>query len=122
MNRPGLLADENIAAPMVAALRESGWDVLYLTERSPGITDDEVLALVRSEHRILVTEDKDFGELVFRLKERVPGIVLLRLPEQSWDKRWPRVRDALATRSAQLQGKYTVIGQDRIRSRAMPAT
>ena len=120
MNQPGLLADENIAAPIVAALREHGWDIVYITERSPGITDDDVLALVRSEHRILITEDKDFGELVFRLKQDVPGIVLLRLPEPTWDERWPRIRDALAAQAGELRGTYTVIEQARIRSRHMP--
>jgi predicted nuclease of predicted toxin-antitoxin system len=120
VNRPGLLADENIAAPIVAALREHEWDIFYIMENCPGATDDEVLALVRSEHRIVIREDKDFGELVFRLKRDVPGIVLLRLPEPTWEQRWPRIRDALAVRVAKLRGKYTVIEQERIRSRYIP--
>lgn len=49
MTQPALLADENMAAPMVVALREAGWDVTHVAERSPGISDDEVLTLARSE-------------------------------------------------------------------------
>jgi len=57
VSRPGLLADENIPAPLVGALRDAGWDVRYVAEHSPGITDREVLALVRDERRVLLTED-----------------------------------------------------------------
>lgn len=120
MTRPGLLADENIAAPMVSALREAGWDILYIPERTPGVTDDEILALARTERRVLLTEDKDFGDLVFRLERDVPGVVLLRLPERVWDDRLPRVKEALTRRVETLLGTYTVIEQNRIRCRHMP--
>lgn len=120
MTRPGLLADENIAAPMVSALREAGWDILYIPERTPGVTDDEILALARTERRVLLTEDKDFGDLVFRLERDVPGVVLLRLPERVWDERLPRVKEALTRRAETLLGTYTVIEQNRIRCRHMP--
>lgn len=120
MTPPGLLADENIAAPMVHALRGAGWDVHYVQESTPGITDEEVLSLSRSEHRILLTEDKDFGELVFRLKRDIPGIVLLRLPERPWGERSSRVSDVLGQRAGALNGMYTVIEEKRIRSRPMP--
>jgi uncharacterized protein with PIN domain len=70
MTGPRLLADENIAASLVRALREDGIDVSYVAELASGITDDEVLDLAKAEARLLLTEDKDFGELVFRMKRR----------------------------------------------------
>ena len=66
MKQPKLLADENIAAPMVNALGNAGWDIVYVTDRFPGALDHEVLKLAQDENRILLTEDKDFGDLVVR--------------------------------------------------------
>ena len=53
---------------MVDALRGDGHNVLYATESPRGATDDELLTCAVSEERILLTEDKDFGELVYRLR------------------------------------------------------
>lgn len=120
MSRPALLADENIPRPMVSALRDAGWDVRSVAESSPGMSDDDVLALVRAEQRVLLTEDKDFGELVFRLKRDISGVVLVRLPEAPWDVRLPRILAALERRAGTLIGTYTVIEPQRIRSRRIP--
>lgn len=61
-----LLADENVPAPAVAALRAAGHDVLHVAESVPGSSDDAVLALAADEQRVLLKFDKDFGELAFR--------------------------------------------------------
>lgn len=84
------------------------------------MSDDDVLALVRAEQRVLLTEDKDFGELVFRLKRDISGVVLVRLLEAPWDVRVPRVLAALERRAGTLIGTYTVIEPQRIRSRRIP--
>ena len=60
------LADECVAAPLVARLREAGLDVTYMAEIAPAATDPEAIARAHHEGRLLLTEDKDFGELVFR--------------------------------------------------------
>jgi predicted nuclease of predicted toxin-antitoxin system len=67
------LADESIDAPIVAVLRDDGHEVEYVAEMSPSIPDEEVLARVNEMRSLLLTGDKDFGELVFRL-HRVIGI------------------------------------------------
>ena len=56
------LADENLEAPIVAALRAAGHNVLYIIERGGSPTDDEVIDLANGERRILLTNDKGFGE------------------------------------------------------------
>ena len=61
------LADECCDRSLVEDLRKAGYDVRYVLESDPGASDDEVLALAFDEQRIIVTEDKDFGELVYRL-------------------------------------------------------
>jgi predicted nuclease of predicted toxin-antitoxin system len=73
------LADECIAAPLVEALRQCDRDVLYVAEHAAGLTDADVVELSMREGRLLLTEDKDFGDLIFRRGRTVPGIVLVRV-------------------------------------------
>ena len=74
-----LIADEGVDKPIVDALRLSGFDVLYILETNQGAEDEFILSLANQEQRILLTQDKDFGELVFRLKNAHYGVVLIRL-------------------------------------------
>ena len=53
------------SVPLRKSLLDLGHDVLSARERCPDASDEALLALARSENRVLVTEDKDFGELVF---------------------------------------------------------
>ena len=59
------LIDESVEKPIVDWLRDQKYDVIYITEKSPAITDEEVIKIANSESRILITNDKDFGELIF---------------------------------------------------------
>lgn len=61
-----LLVDECFDIKLVKSLRDAGYDVAYIIELAPSITDREVLEIAYQQERILITEDKDFGELVFR--------------------------------------------------------
>jgi len=99
------LADECVAAPLVAFLRTGGHDVLYVAEAAAGFSDSDVLALALREMRLLLTEDKDFGDLVFRRGRAVPGIVLLAA--------------AIERYGEGLFGRYMVIEEGRFRSRRL---
>jgi predicted nuclease of predicted toxin-antitoxin system len=78
------LADECVAGVIVARLRATGHDVAYTAEISPAASDTHAIAYAHRESRLLLTEDKDFGELVFRWNWPVPGLVLLRIdPEKN---------------------------------------
>lgn len=114
-----LLADENIPAPLIRILRERGFDLLYVAEFQPGLTDSEVLALASRESRPILTEDRDFGELIFRQKRSVPGVVMLGLPvaERS---HWPRVIRLLQQHEIKIHGSYAVIDAKRMRMRPLP--
>jgi predicted nuclease of predicted toxin-antitoxin system len=73
------LANENMPGDAVATARRAGVDITWVRDISPGISDDEVLALALSEGRVLVTFDKDFGEMAFEQgKTATPGVILLR--------------------------------------------
>ena len=74
-----LLADEGVDRPVVERLRQDGHDVLYVAESSPSVSDEEVLEQANSRSAVLLTADKDFGELVFRQGLVHSGVVLLRL-------------------------------------------
>jgi len=114
------LVDECIDAGLVAHLRDAGHDVVYMAEIAPAANDAEILARARSDGRLLLTEDKDFGDLVFRRGGEVPGIVLLRLdPAMHALKR--RRLDAAMTRLAEegLRGRYTIVEEARFRSRPL---
>lgn len=109
---PRLLADENIQAPLVAALRKAGHDVVYVAEGASGITDETVVAMAVEGHRYLLTEDKDFGALVFRLKRGLPDVL--------WESRYRRLLTLFSHHEQRLENHYVVVGEDRIRFRPMP--
>jgi predicted nuclease of predicted toxin-antitoxin system len=73
------LADECCDAPMVEGLRKDGHDIAYIKEIAPGADDQTVLQMAHTQERILLTEDKDYGELVVRLALPAYGILLLRM-------------------------------------------
>jgi len=114
------LANENVPGPVVMALRERGHDVFWIKESMPGAEDAIVLARAQSEHRILVTLDKDFGELAFR--SRLPaqsGVILIRLDWRDPDADDQLIITALLSRD-DWAGNFAVIERDRIRIRPLP--
>jgi predicted nuclease of predicted toxin-antitoxin system len=113
------LADENFPQPALEALRKAGWNVFSIAESCPGISDDEVIAVWASQERVLLTFDKDFGELVFRRGlSAVSGVVLSRVTPESPDDA-AGVALALAESQPDLAGTFCVVTRDRIRVRRM---
>jgi predicted nuclease of predicted toxin-antitoxin system len=115
------LADENIDQALVERMRAAGHDVAYVAELSPGIPDQEVLELARLEGRLLLTSDKDFGELVYRQGLATSGVVLLRLPGLDRGAAVERVLAAVADAAAQLRGRFSVVTPEATRVRKAPA-
>ena len=64
-----LLVDESVDRQVVDRLREDGHTVSYVAEMDPGISDDDVLSLANEKEAVLLTADRDFGELIFRQKK-----------------------------------------------------
>ena len=95
-----ILADESVE--VVARLRSQGHDVAYIPEASAGIRDDKVLARANAEGRVLLTEDKDFGDLAFFYGNRSAGIVLLRTHGADVEAKADLVADALETHEDEL--------------------
>ena len=81
------LAEESVDRQIVDALRDAGYSVSYVLESSPGISDSKVLQEAIRKNAILITSDKDFGELAFRRRLENQGIVLLRLSGMPQDRK-----------------------------------
>ncbi|WP_338825172.1 hypothetical protein MHOCP_07180 [Moorella humiferrea] len=73
------VADESVDRDIVIAMRACGHRVAYVAEMIPGITDEAVLDLANELQAVLITSDKDFGEIVFRQRRVTAGVVLVRL-------------------------------------------
>ncbi len=111
------LADENIDRQIVDALRGEGYDVIYIPETSPGIDDDKVLKLANDNTAILITSDKDFGELVFRRKLVNSGVILIRLHGCSIKEKQILIRDFIINHSSKIENSFSVITKENIRIR-----
>lgn len=112
-----LLADEGVDKPIVDALRKAGFDVGYILEKNQGAADDFILALAYSEKRILITQDKDFGELVYRLKQAHYGVVLIRLLGYTPELKAEITKSLLLDHKNELTEAFTVIQPNAIRIR-----
>jgi predicted nuclease of predicted toxin-antitoxin system len=114
-----LLADEGVEAQVVAALRRGGHDVTFVAELAPGISDDGVLALAGELRAVLVTSDKDFGELVVRQRRAVAGVVLVRLAGLAADEKAALVAAAVGKHQDELGGSFAVITPRAVRLRRL---
>jgi predicted nuclease of predicted toxin-antitoxin system len=115
-----LLADECLDGRLVAWLRGQGHDVVAIGDAHPGIRDRDVMALAVREDRIVVTEDKDFGEIAVRAGGPIPGIILLRDVGPDVAEVTAAVRAVLDDPDARLRGGLAVIRRGRIRLRQLP--
>lgn len=115
------LADECCHAAIVAALRAAGHDVVHVQETQPGITDDAVVAAAAADKRILITEDKDFGELVFRQGAVLPGLILLRLTAVEPQRKAERLLAAISAHPERLNGHHLVVLDASVRWRPLLA-
>ena len=114
------VADESCDFAAVRALRAEGFDVLSVAEDFAGADDERVIALGLQEGRILLTEDKDFGQLVFASGSESLGVVLIRFPAGARPALGARMLHLVRTHGDRLPGSFVVIQPDRIRISALP--
>jgi predicted nuclease of predicted toxin-antitoxin system len=115
-----LLANENVAGDVVDALRQTGCDVAWVRSDAPGSSDAVVLSRAVTERRIVLTGDKDFGDLAFHTGLPAGcGIILLRLPSSSPAALVTDVVGVLMSRTDWV-GNFAVIEPHRIRMRPLP--
>ena len=115
-----LLANENFPGEAVEALREDGHDVTWVRTEFPGASDRDVLAHAEAENRIVVTFDKDFGELAFGSGLRIScGVILFRITPRSPGFVANLAVKALRTRN-DWAGHFSVVEEHRIRMIPLP--
>ena len=114
-----LLADENIDQRLVSSLRLAGISVYSVAESSPGITDEEVMRLSENLGALILTDDKDFGEIVFRKQRSCPGIVLLRLIGVDYSHKADQVIQVIDKCGSEMTGKFVVITEETVRMRKL---
>ncbi len=111
------LADEGVDFRLVAALRELGYDVASIAEERPAISDEEVLEIAIKTESILLTEDKDFGEMVFRQNLTVTGVLLIRLHGLIAREKVRAVQVAFELHAQEFYGAFSVLTDKALRIR-----
>ena len=109
------IVNESTGVAVVEYLRDSAHDVLAVAEAMPQASDAEILARAVNEARILLTNDKDFGELVFRSGQPHHGILLLRLRDESSRNKVGVVRAVLEGYGDRLADGFAVATETGIR-------
>ena len=111
-----LLIDESVDYLLTSFLREAGFEVLSILEEYPGISDDQVLKISTKLKALLLTEDKDFGDLVVRFNKSNCGILLIRF-SGSPQKKKTVVLQTLKNHYEEMINNFTVLSEDKIRIR-----
>jgi predicted nuclease of predicted toxin-antitoxin system len=111
------LVDESVDRQVVERLRQEGHEVLYVAEMEPGLRDDDVLEVANQRSALLLTADKDFGELVFRLRRMSKGVVLLRLAGLSPEAKAVAVSSVVGKHGRELSEAFSVVSPGMVRIR-----
>ncbi len=112
-----LVADENVDLPIIARLRSDGHQVHAVIEMSAGASDEEVLKQAGNQGVVLLTADKDFGELIYRNKRYTCGVVLIRLAGLPNKEKAEIVAGVINEHASELENAFTVISHHNLRIR-----
>lgn len=115
-----LLADAGVDRPIVDYLRSEGHLVHYVAEMQPNIPDDIVLNLSVRYGAILLTLDKDFGNLIYRQGRASNGVILIRLGGIPIPEKVSIIADLMKNHANELLGAFTVVTRQTIRIRPAP--
>jgi len=113
------LANENFPLVSVRLLRAAGHDVKTVLEELPaGSKDSEVLVVAKEQQRVILTFDRDYGELIYRYRFSTPvGIVYFRFTPSAPEEPAVLLNNIIEKGKRTLEGKFTVVERERIRQR-----
>jgi predicted nuclease of predicted toxin-antitoxin system len=114
------LADESCDFSVVRALRSADHDVVAIAEVSPREEDDAVMERAARGGRILLTEDKDFGQLVYAKMQKTRGVIFIRFPAGVRRSLPATVVEVVRRRGQRLIGSFTVLQPGRVRTGPRP--
>jgi len=110
-----IVADESVDFGIIIKLRQRNIAVISIAEDSSGIKDEEVLDTAVNNQCLLITEDKDFGELTYRLKLDHKGILLVRVSDIPRNERIELVAELIEKHFDELCDNFSVIDKRRLR-------
>ena len=115
------LANENFPLASVYRLREVGYEMATVVQDSPGVKDFEVMARAASENRVVLTFDRDYGELVYHLRLPMPSsVVYFRYAPLTPEEPAEHLLWLLTIDNLSLDGKFTVVDRGQVRQRPLP--
>jgi predicted nuclease of predicted toxin-antitoxin system len=114
------LADESCDFRVVRALRSTGHDVAAVADMARGASDETVIDLALREGRIFLTEDSDFGQLVYAAGRPSAGVIFLRFPATARAALSAAVLDLVATHGEKLFRRFVVLQPGRVRIGGSP--
>jgi len=109
------LVDNSSGRKLANSLKDKKYDVIYAGDTFPEAEDDEILKKAEKEGRILITNDKDFGELIFRYRKPSSGVILLRLKIDFPEHRTKVLLNLIDKFGVKLRRKFIVASEDRFR-------
>jgi len=109
------IVDECTGSAVARWLQAEGHDVYSVYEEARGLADVEILHKAHQETRILITNDKDFGERIFRNGSAHRGIILLRLQDERAASKINALRRLLATYAEELLNRFVVVTETTVR-------
>jgi len=111
------LVDVGVGNIVEAWIESQGFDVLRVRKINPKMSDTEILKIANKEKRIVITMDKDFGELVFASKKKHQGVLLLRLEDATSIEKLEVVKEIFSKHLSELAGHFSVFQNQTLRIR-----
>lgn len=112
------LANENSPLPSVIFLRLNGYNILSVSELYPGISDGEVIDKAVADNSIILTFDKDYGEILFKHERKnPPAVIFFRYKGENPESAGQLLFDIIENRKLDIENKFTVIEKEGIRQR-----
>ncbi|MFZ0658445.1 MAG: DUF5615 family PIN-like protein [Candidatus Binataceae bacterium] len=114
------VADESCAGPVIRALRTAGHDVIAIAEISKGISDEREMERAFGEGRVLITEDSDFGELVYARGRSSVGVVYVKFDNRARRAKPAAVVEAVEKLRERMRNGFAVVEPGRVRLAKRP--
>jgi len=109
------LADVNVEKPLVDYLLEQGYDIKWIPDYDCEMFDEDLLQMASEEQRILITNDKGFGDLIFLQKKLNVGTILFRVKGQRSEEKVKLMRKLLMGYREKLLNHYVIISKSKVR-------
>ena len=111
------MVDVGVGKNIEVWLQSQGFDTVAIRDLNPRMSDVDALELAFSENRIVITMDKDFGELVYYRKQKHSGVILLRMEDARIDEKLSAVQKIIDQHGELLHGSFSTYQDEKLRIR-----